>query len=235
MSTKTGVLTTVAATGGLKLDGVDVWINPHQDIKKMLQSGELRLDALKGLKGKRVALDIEDSQGTWYGYGTPAGEDTSSLPEEKGSVPETPKEETGYLIKGVDSYFTDLNKIKLVMEKKGDKLNYVSWAEAWNTAKKLHPEVDYRIHLNRDESPLFKAGTGGMVKVSVVMQGDDKELFSHTVMLPVMDNSNHSVPMENIDSFGVNKTIQRALVKCLAMHGLGLYVFMGENNPEKEE
>jgi hypothetical protein len=203
----------------------------------MLQAGELRLDALKGLKGKRVALDIEDSQGTWFAYQPHVeDEDTSSLPEEKGYIAESdivPKEETGYLLKGVDSYFTDLNKIKLMMEKKANKLNYVSWAEAWNVAKKLHPEVDYRIHLNRDESPLFKAGTGAMVKVSVVL-ADKEQLFNHTVMLPVMDNSNKGILYENINSFDVNKTIQRALVKGLAMHGLGLYVFMGETNPEEE-
>ena len=54
----------------------------------------------------------------------------------------------------------------------------------------------------------------------------------HTTYLPVMDYANKSIKIESINTFDINKSIQRALAKAIAMHGMGLYVFRGEDIPE---
>lgn len=129
-----------------------------------------------------------------------------------------------------ENYFLKLAKIEAPLEKKGPyKLNYISWADAWALLKKEYPQANYDIFLTSDETPLFKAGNGGMVKVSVTVNE-----CTHIVMLPVMDNKNVGIKYEQIDSFTLNKSIQRALAKAIAMHGMGLYVYRGEDLPEDE-
>ena len=92
--------------------------------------------------------------------------------------------------------------------------------------KRLHPTANFKVHEN-EGMPMFYNKElpmmGAFVKVTVTIMGLD-----HTVHLPVMNHSNKSLKMAEMSTFDVNKNIQRALVKAIAYHGLGLYVFKGE-------
>ena len=111
-------------------------------------------------------------------------------------------------------------------ERKGN-LTYLSWAWAWAEVLKIDPAARYTVH-EYDGLPLvyLKDGTA-MVKVSVEIKGDIK-----TCLLPVLDHKNK--PIENPNSFAVNTSIMRCLAKCIALHGLGLYIYAGEDLPEAE-
>lgn len=131
------------------------------------------------------------------------------------------------------NYFIELNNINVSdkTEKKNG-LTYLSWAWAWGEVKKLHPKANYIIYERETEfGPVnyFTDGNTAWVKTGVVI--DDVE---HIEELPVMDFKNKSIQLENITSFDVNKTIQRSLTKALARHGLGLYIYAGEDLPEEE-
>ena len=76
----------------------------------------------------------------------------------------------------------------------------------------------------------FTDGRTAWVKTGVIANG-----LEHIEELPVMDNRNKAIPLENITSFEVNKTIQRSLTKAVARHGLGLYIYAGEDLPEDAE
>lgn len=131
-------------------------------------------------------------------------------------------------------------------EKKSN-LTYLSWAWAWGELKKLYPDASYTIYENEIDDLLihgeqafpikrmvnyFTDGRTAWVKVGVTVDGQE-----HIEMLPVMDHRNKSIALNALDSFAVNKTIQRALTKAIARHGLGLYIYAGEDLPEavKEE
>jgi hypothetical protein len=111
-------------------------------------------------------------------------------------------------------------------EKKGG-LTYLSWAWAWAEALKADPQASFKIETFGHEvvSPVCYIGDTGMVFVSVTMFG--KTLTCH---LPVMDYKNKAI--KNPDAFAVNTAIQRALTKGLALHGLGLYIYAGEDLPQ---
>lgn len=116
--------------------------------------------------------------------------------------------------------------IRPLVEKKG-RADYLSWAHAWNLLKQNYPQAQ-RLIYECPETGLnyFTDGKTAYVKVGVVV--NDME---HIDMLPVMDNRNKSIPVDKIDSFEVNKTIQRSTVKAIAMHGLGLSLWTGEDIP----
>lgn len=131
-------------------------------------------------------------------------------------------------------------------EKKSN-LTYLSWAWAWGELKNKYPDASYKIYENEIDDLLihgeqafpikrnvnyFTDGRTAWVKVGVTVDGQE-----HIEMLPVMDHRNKSIALNAIDSFAVNKTIQRALTKAIARHGLGLYIYAGEDLPEavKEE
>lgn len=131
------------------------------------------------------------------------------------------------------NYFEELNNIN-VSEKteKKNGLTYLSWAWAWGEVKKLHPGANYTIYERETEyGPVnyFTDGKTCWVKTGVTI--DDIE---HIEELPVMDFKNKSIALEEVTSFDVNKTIQRSLTKALARHGLGLYIYAGEDLPEEE-
>ena len=107
-------------------------------------------------------------------------------------------------------------------------LSYLSWAWAWAEVLKIDPTARYTVH-EYDGLPLMylKDGTG-MVKVSVEIKGDIK-----TCLLPVLDAKNKAIA--NPNSFSVNTAIMRCLAKCIAIHGLGLYIYAGEDLPEAEK
>ena len=129
------------------------------------------------------------------------------------------------------SVFEVLNAIDVSehIEKKGN-LSYVSWAWAWTEVKKAFPLAYYTVYENEQGWNYFTDGRTGWVKTGVTING-----LEHIEYLPIMDFNNKSIPFEKITSFDVNKTIQRSLTKACARHGLGLYVYAGEDLPESEK
>lgn len=127
-----------------------------------------------------------------------------------------------------ENYFTRLNALNVgdKIEKKNG-LSYLSWAWAWGEVKKLHPDAQYRIYENADGWNYHTDGRTCWVKTGVTVAG-----IEHIEYLPVMNNRNKSIPVEEVTSFDVNKAIQRSLTKALARHGLGLYIYAGEDLPE---
>lgn len=108
-------------------------------------------------------------------------------------------------------------------------LSYLSWAYAWAEAKKLYPNANYRIYENEKGWNYFTDGHTCWVKTGVIIEDTE-----HIEYLPVMDYKNKSIPADLVTSFDVNKAIQRSLTKALARHGLGLYIYAGEDLPEIE-
>lgn len=129
------------------------------------------------------------------------------------------------------SVFETLNKINVndKTEKKNG-LTYLSWAWAWGEAKKQYPEASYTIYENNEGWNYFTDGKTCWVKTGVTIEG-----LEHIEYLPVMDYRNKSITVDNVTSFDVNKAIQRSLTKALARHGLGLYIYAGEDLPDGEE
>lgn len=131
------------------------------------------------------------------------------------------------------SYFTELFTLNVndhVEQKNG--LSYVSWPYAWAELKKRFPKSYYTIYENAGGMCYHSDGNTCWVKTGVTVVGDDGEALEHIEYLPVMDHRNKSIPLANVTSFDVNKAIQRSLTKAAARHGLGLYIYAGEDLPE---
>lgn len=143
------------------------------------------------------------------------------------------------------STFEVLNSVN-VEEHTEDKngLKYLSWAWAWAEFKKRYPDATYEIWRDENGKPYTSdPDLGYMVYTSVTANG-----LTHTMWLPVMDNKNNAmknskyqiktkyktIDVEPATMFDVNKAIMRCLVKNLAMFGLGLYIYAGEDLPEDE-
>ena len=112
------------------------------------------------------------------------------------------------------------------IEKKNG-LSYLPWAWAWYWVQKLFPGSVYRIYESEDGRPYFTDGRTCWVKVGVIING-----IEHIEYLPIMDYNNRSIPLDKVTSMDMNKAIQRALTKACARHGLGLYIYAGEDLPE---
>ena len=127
-------------------------------------------------------------------------------------------------------YFSELNKIDVSdkIEKKNG-LSYLSWAFAWGELKKRYPDSTYTIYENADGLFYHTDGRTAWVKTGVTVCG-----IEHIEYLPVMDYRNNSIPVDKLTSFDVNKAIQRSLTKAVARHGLGLYIYAGEDLPEDD-
>lgn len=143
----------------------------------------------------------------------------------------------------MENYFLELNKIECKTEKKKD-LTYVSWSDAWAEVKKKFPESNYTIYENQEGFPFWDSKYWIDVKVGVTIND-----IEHIVRLPVMDSSNKSMKDQGYTyktrygnkevapatTFDINKTIQRAFAKAIAMHWIWLYVFRWEDLPNEEE
>lgn len=131
-----------------------------------------------------------------------------------------------------NNYFKELAEINVSekIEKKNG-LSYLSWAWAWGELKKKHPLADYEVKTRDDGRIYWDDGRTAWVVVSVSVPVDGGRL-SHKEILPIMDTRNRSIPVESITSMDANKAIQRALTKAIARHGLGLYIYAGEDLPE---
>lgn len=129
------------------------------------------------------------------------------------------------------SVFSTLNAVNCNehTEKKND-LTYLSWAWAWAEVKKLYPNASYTIYENANQWNYFTDGKTCWVKTGVTIEG-----LEHIEYLPVMDFRNNSISADKVTSFDVNKAIQRSLTKACARHGLGLYIYAGEDLPEDEQ
>lgn len=130
------------------------------------------------------------------------------------------------------SVFSTLNSIDVsskIEEKNG--LSFLPWAYAWAELKKLYPDSYYTIYERPDGVNYFTDGKTCWVKTGVTVVDGDWSL-EHIESLPVMNVQNRSIPAANVTSFDVNKAIQRSLTKAIARHGLGLYVYAGEDLPE---
>lgn len=146
--------------------------------------------------------------------------------------------------------FEDLNGLNINghTEKKqvdGNELTYLSWPWAWAEVKKRYPDAHYTIWKNADGLPYTEDPmTGYMVYTSVTIDG-----ITHEMWLPVMDGKNKAMKraqyeyttkygkksVEAATMMDINKAIMRCLVKNLAMFGLGLYIYAGEDLPETEK
>lgn len=127
------------------------------------------------------------------------------------------------------SVFETLNAIDCSehTETKG-KLTYLSWAWAWQILKKNYPTATYKIYEDANGRFYHTDGRTAWVKTGVTVEG-----IENIEYLPVMDNYNKSITIDRVTSFDVNKSIQRSLTKAVARHGLGLYIYAGEDLPEE--
>ena len=154
------------------------------------------------------------------------------------------RNETSKKEKSIFETLFNINVGEHIEKKNG--LSYLSWPFAWAEVKKIFPDANYKVKLfGENNLPyVYDESTGYMVFTSVTIND-----LTHEMWLPVMDNSNKSmksvkytydtnyrknVPVEPASMFDVNKAIMRCLVKNLSMFGLGLYIYAGEDLPEKE-
>lgn len=129
------------------------------------------------------------------------------------------------------SVFNVLNAINCNehTEKKGN-LTYLAWAWAWQMVKKNYPDAQYTIYENAQGLNYHTDGRTCWVKTGVTIEG-----IEHIEYLPVMDYNNRSIVVDKVTSMDVNKAIQRSLTKACARHGLGLYIYAGEDLPSDEQ
>jgi hypothetical protein len=130
--------------------------------------------------------------------------------------------------------FKRLNKIDVSKKtKQKQNLTYLPWASAWAEVKKIYPDASFRvipqiIDEHGNTRPWHSDGVLGWVSVGVTVQG-----IEITEDLAIMDFKNKAIPAENITSVDANKAVKRCLVKALALHGLGTYIYEGEDLPEE--
>jgi len=110
-----------------------------------------------------------------------------------------------------------------------NKMTYLSWAHAWKEVLKACPDATYKIIKNPEtHMPYFKDDTGYFTFTEMTIDGITREMW-----LPVMDFSNKA-KLSNVTVVEINKAVMRCLTKNIAMFGLGLYIYAGEDLPEEE-
>lgn len=127
------------------------------------------------------------------------------------------------------SVFETLNAIDCSehTETKG-KLTYLSWVWAWQILKKNYPTATYKIYEDANGRFYHTDGRTAWVKTGVTVEG-----IENIEYLPIMDCYKKSITVDKLTSFDVNTAIQRSLTKAVARHGLGLYIYAGEDLPEE--
>ena len=114
------------------------------------------------------------------------------------------------------------------IEKKGN-LSYLSWTWAYSQLLDVYPNSSYEF----SENTVYPDGSVEVhCTVTVVCSTDSEKSVSRSMWLPVMDNRNNAVINPNARQ--VSDTKMRCLVKCIAMHGLGIYIYAGEDLPQAE-
>lgn len=129
------------------------------------------------------------------------------------------------------SKFKELNSINVnkMTEKKGN-LTYLSWAYAWQETMKVCPDMTRTVYESATGNNYHTDGKTAWVKVGITIGGQE-----HIDYLPIMDARNAALPIEKVTSFDVNKAIQRSTTKAIGLHGLGLYIYAGEDMPDDEK
>ena len=127
--------------------------------------------------------------------------------------------------------FKTLNAINVNdnTEKKG-RFTYLSWAWAWAELMKAYPTATRTVYENQDGLPCFIGLNSVIVKVGVTING-----IEHIQHHPVFDSRNTAIPANKCNLMDVNTSIQRATVKAIGLHGLGLYIYAGEDLPQGDE
>ncbi len=132
------------------------------------------------------------------------------------------------------SVFDVLNSVDVSEKiKEKGKFSYLPWASAWAEVKKRYPDATYQIYSQviddrGNERYWCDDGRTGWVKVGVTINGQEM-----TEVLAIMDSKNNSIPVDKITSVDANKSLKRCLVKACGLHGLGLYIYNGEDLPEE--
>ena len=126
------------------------------------------------------------------------------------------------------NYYAELAKINVNehVEKKG-KFSYLSWAWAVDVLRKFDPTATWET-IRFNGMPFMETPLGYFVEVAVTVQG-----ITLSQIHPVLDNNNR--PIKEPNAFQINTSIQRALVKAIALHGLGLYIYAGEDLPTEDK
>ena len=130
--------------------------------------------------------------------------------------------------------FESLNNVDLTEKVKSkNNLTYLPWSSAWSEVKRRYPDANFRIipqviDEGGNTRPWHDDGKTGWVEVGVTIDG--QEIIE---TLAIMDFKNKSIVADQITSVDANKSIKRCLVKACAMHGLGLYIYEGEELPEE--
>lgn len=129
------------------------------------------------------------------------------------------------------SKFKELNAINVnkMTEKKGN-LTYLSWAYAWQETMKVCPDMTRTVYESATGNNYHTDGKTAWVKVGITIGGQE-----HIDYLPIMDARNAALPIDKVTSFDVNKAIQRSTTKAIGLHGLGLYIYSGEDMPDEEK
>lgn len=123
------------------------------------------------------------------------------------------------------NYFAELAGINVGehIERKGQ-FSYLSWAWAVAELRKRHPDAAWEV-LRFDCVPYMKTELGYFVEVAVTVKG-----VTLSQIHPVLNARNQ--PIQKPSPFDINTSIQRCLVKAIALHGLGLYIYAGEDLPD---
>lgn len=126
------------------------------------------------------------------------------------------------------SVYEVLSKIDLSdrVEKKG-RFSYVSWSDAVAVLLENYPKSTWEVTKWSEGMPYCQTTTGAFVEVAVTVEG-----ITRTQVHPVLDHSNKPIPSPN--AFQINTSIQRCLAKAIALHGLSLYIFRGEDLPPSD-
>ena len=131
-----------------------------------------------------------------------------------------------------ESTFDILNKIDVnKYKKKKGRFDYLSWAYAVTEMLKVRPESTWHTHeyeVDGKIRPYMVTEAGFFVKVSVTI-----DAITRSQIHPVLDNRNLTIEKPNAND--INTSIMRCLAKAIALHGLGLYIFAGEDLPEPDQ
>ena len=116
-----------------------------------------------------------------------------------------------------------------VNDKTEDKngMTYLSWAWAWGKLKENYPEATFKKHTHDGMAYIKDEKGNAFVEVTVTVEG-----ISATELFPVLNYSNK--PIQNPNAFEVNTALQRGLAKAIAYHGLGHYIYAGEDLPQSD-
>lgn len=131
-----------------------------------------------------------------------------------------------------NSVFQTLSSVNMKdkVERKGQ-LDYISWANAWAVLKTHYPDAQRKVYeCDQTGFNYFTDGRTCWVKVGITVND-----LEHIDYLPVMDFRNNAISVDKVTSMDVNKTIQRSTAKAIALHGLGIFLWTGEDIPDGDD